>query len=264
MLPSRRLLLLLCCAAVAGRSHQARAQSGGPPREALVLAAASLKTALDAVAADWRARTGQGVRIAYSASAAAVRQVEQGAPADILFLADTEWMDHAEGRNLIVRDTRRNLLGNRLVLIAARDAKVALKLERGADLAGALGGGRLAIGDPRSVPAGSYARQALQSLGLLASVETRLAPSENVRVALALVARGEAPLGIVYETDARVEPSVRVVATFPADSHAPIVYPAALTADSRSPAARAFLDHLASPAAAAVFEAQGFAVLPPR
>jgi molybdate transport system substrate-binding protein len=203
------------------------------------------------------------VRISYAASSALARQLEQGAPADLYLSADIDWMAWSAARHLVRAETRIDLLGNRLVLIApARDART-MALRRGMDLAGALGGGRLALADPAAVPAGKYGKAALAALGVWDSVKDRLARAENVRAALAFVARGEAPLGIVYASDAAVEPGVRVVATFGAGLHPPIVYPAAVTAASTNPAAARFLAFLASEPARPIFERYGFTVLVP-
>ncbi|MGE0876848.1 MAG: molybdate ABC transporter substrate-binding protein [Burkholderiales bacterium] len=222
----------------------------------IVFAAASLKNAMDEVAALSPAKPA----VAYAASSALARQIESGAPAQVFISADLAWMDYLDARKLLKAGTRRNLLGNTLALVAPAGNTVTAVIRPGFALASLLGGGRLALGDPRHVPAGRYARTALEKLGVWDSVSARLAPAENVRVALALVARGEAPLGIVYSSDAASEPRVRVVATFPGDSLAPIVYPAALTARATGDAA-AFLAMLASPPAREVFERHGFTPL---
>lgn len=226
----------------------------------LVFAAASLKTALDAIADGWRRDTGIAVRCSYAASSALARQIERGAPADLFVSADEQWMDYLQERSLIRTSSRRDIVGNRPVLIARADDPVTLHLAIGADLAGALGTSRLALGEVLSVPAGRYARVALERLGLWPAVRSRLAMTENVRAALALVARGEARLGIVYASDARADPAVRVVDVFPPDSHAAIVYPAALLVASGRAGAARFLDHLGSGAARRVFESGGFTV----
>lgn len=229
-----------------------------------VSAAASLKTALDAVAADWEARTGDEVRIAYAGSPQLARQIGQGAPADIFISAAPEWMDTLQQRGLIDPESRHDLLGNSLVLIAAGRDAAPVDLGPGLDLAGLLGDERLAMALVDSVPAGVYGKAALTTLGQWDAVAPKVAQAENVRAALALVATGEAPLGIVYATDAHAQPGVTVVATFPDDSHPPITYPAALTAAAAGkPQARAFLDALHGPEARAVFAAQGFTVLAP-
>ena len=229
----------------------------------VVFAAASLKTALDAVAADWKKESGDSTTISYAASSTLARQIEAGAPADIFISADEDWMDWAQQRKLINTASRETLLGNALVLIAGRDANINFKIAPappapGANLAAALGNGRLAVGEVNSVPAGKYAKEALEKLNLWSEVADRLAPALDVRAALNLVARGEAPLGIVYATDARAEPRVKVVDTFPASSHAPILYPAAVTATSHNPDAAAFLRYLRSAAAVHDFTDQGF------
>jgi molybdate transport system substrate-binding protein len=251
----RRLLL---CIAIAVPLGPASAQEARP---LVVFAAASLQTALNAVAAEWQREAGQRVTLSYAASSALARQLEQGAPADLFASADLDWMDWAEQRDLVRRDSRRNLLGNALVLIAAREDAVDLTIAPGFPLAAAIGTSRLATGNPDAVPVGRYARQALTALGVWAEVAPRIAGADNVRAALALVARGEARFGIVYRTDAMTEPRVRVVGTFPAGSHPPVVYPVAVTASSRHPQAAAFLAFLSSPAAIRLFEAEGFTIL---
>lgn len=222
-----------------------------------VFAAASLKNALDAAAAAWRAQTGQHVTIAYAASSTLAKQIASGAPADLFVSADLEWMDYLAQRDLIDPRTRLNLLGNELVLIAPKASPVQAAITPGFALAKLLGNGRLAMAEPTAVPAGRYARSALTSLGVWDSVANRIAAAENVRAALALVARGEAPLGIVYRTDAGAQSGVRIVGAFPAESHAPIVYPMALT-KSAGPLATAFAAFLQSPAARAIFAEHGF------
>jgi molybdate transport system substrate-binding protein len=229
--------------------------------DTLVFAAASLKTALDQVASEFEAKTGAKVTISYAGSSALAKQIEQGAPADIFISADLDWMDYVAGKKLIKEETRRNLLGNALVLIAPADSSLSIRIGPGFPLADALGDGHLAVADTAAVPAGKYARASLEKLGVWDGVKDRLAQAENVRAALALVARGEAPLGIVYRTDATAEPKVRIADSFPADSHPPIVYPVAETASSTGPATTAFLEFLRSDEARKAFEAQGFEVL---
>jgi molybdate transport system substrate-binding protein len=229
--------------------------------EVVVYAAASLKNALDDVKALWQRETGKRVTVSYAASSALAKQIEAGAPADIFVSADLDWMDYVAGKGLIRPDTRVDLLGNRLVLIAPKDAAVAVALEPGLDLSPALGKGRLALANVDSVPAGKYGRAALEKLGAWDGVKNQTAQGENVRSALLLVARGECPLGIVYATDAAADPSVRVVATFPKDTHPEIVYPVAVTKDSRHSDAAEFLAYMRSATAKGVFENQGFAVL---
>jgi len=225
-----------------------------------VFAAASLQESLTAAGAAWTAKTGAPVRFSFGASSAMARQIDQGAPADLFLSADEEWMDWLAGKGGIVPASRRRLLSNRLVLIAPASARVALTIAPGFPLARALGAGRLAVADPTAVPAGKYAKSALIALGVWESVDDRLLPAENVRTTLAWVARGEAPFGIVYATDARAEPKVKVVGVFPASSHPPIVYPGAVTSASRNSAATGFLGFLQGPQAAAIFKRYGFGV----
>jgi len=228
----------------------------------LVFAASSLGDALDEANRAFTARTGVHVTASYAASSVLAKQIEAGALVDAFFSADVSWIDYLDQRGYLKRGSRRDLLGNELVLIAPADSTLKLAIAPGFDLATALGGGRLALADPDAVPAGAYARAALTSLGVWGQLSARLARGENVRTALAYVARGEAPLGIVYRTDARAEKRVRVVAVFPADSHPPIVYPMALTVSARPEAAR-LADFLASEAGQQVFRRYGFTP-PPR
>jgi len=222
----------------------------------LVFAAASLKESLDEVAGAFRAATGDEARVAYGASSALARQVEAGAPAQVFISADLGWIAYVEARHRTAAP-RVNLLANELVLIAPSKSAPRLRIAPGFDLAAALRGGRLAVADPRAVPAGKYARAALESLGAWKAVENRLAPVADVRAALALVARGEAPLGIVYRTDALAEPRVRVVGTFPDSSHPPIVYGMVLL-QGATPAARAFARFATSEPARAIWARHGF------
>jgi molybdate transport system substrate-binding protein len=227
-----------------------------------VFAAASLKTALDAVATDWQASTGNTVTISYAGTPALARQIEQGAPADIFISASPDWMDSLQQGGTIQKASRRDLFGNTLVLVA-HGTGAALTIDANLDFAGILAGGKLSMAMVDSVPAGQYGKASLQSLGLWASVEPSVVQSENVRAALKLVASGEAPLGVVYGSDAiaAAADGVSVVGTFPPDSHPPILYPAALVTGSTSPAAIDFLDHLSSGAADAIFAGQGFVIL---
>lgn len=225
-----------------------------------VFAAASLKTALDQIAQDWSAQTGTRVTLSYGGTPALARQIAEGAPADIFLSASKDWMDDLQDKALIRPETRRDLLGNRLVLVAHGDAPP-VTVDGSLDLPGLLDGGKLAMALVDAVPAGQYGRQALTTLGLWAAVEPSVVQSENVRTALHLVALGEAPLGIVYASDAVAEPGVTVIGIFPEDSHQPIVFPAALTVEA-GPDAMAFLDHLSGPAAQEVFQANGFLALP--
>ncbi len=232
--------------------------SAGP----LVYAAASLTEVLEQVGADYARERGGAVRFSFASTATLARQIEAGARADLFVSADQEWMDYLDRRGLVQRASRIDLLGNRLVIVAPTDSTVTLAIGRGMPIRAALGDrGRLALADPASVPAGKYAKAALSSLGAWPEVEGRVVAAENVRMALLFVARGEAPLGVVYATDARAEPKVRVVGEFPADAHPPIVYPAALARDARATAA-AFLQYLTGPAARARFEAAGFSTRP--
>lgn len=230
-----------------------------PAAPVTVFAAASLTDSLKAVADAYKAKTGATITLSFGASSTLARQIDQGAQADIFMSADTDWMDYLQKNGRIADGTRKDLLGNQLVLVAASDSKAAPKIAPHFDLAGALGDGRLALADPASVPAGKYAKASLTALGVWDSVAAKVAPAENVRVALEYVSRGEAPFGIVYATDAKVAPTVRVVGIFPEDSHAPIVYPAALTKNA-SPAAKDFLAFLSGAQAKAIFEKAGFTV----
>jgi molybdate transport system substrate-binding protein len=225
-----------------------------------VFAAASLKNALDDAVKRYEAKTGDKAVVSYAASSALAKQIENGAPADIFFSADLDWMDYLEQKKLIDAASRHTLLGNTLVLIAPKDSTASLTIEKNFPLLQALGAdGKLAMASVDSVPAGKYGKAALTSLGVWDQVAPRVAQAENVRAALALVAKGEAPLGIVYGTDAKSEPAVRVVGTFPEDSHPKILYPIALTASAK-PEACKFLEFLLSSEAAPSFEAQGFSI----
>jgi len=226
-------------------------------RQLTVFAAASLTEVLQEIAEAYRAKTGVATRFSFGASSALAKQIEAGAPADAFVSADVEWMDYLANHGSVDLKTRRNVAGNELVLIAPAGSGVKLAITKDFPLASALGKGRLAIADPASVPAGRYARAALTALGVWAQVEPHLAPAENVRAALALVSRGEAPLGIVYRTDAAVDPKVKVVAAFPADSYPPIVYPAAKLANGAAEAA-GFVEFLGGPEAQALFHKRGF------
>ena len=226
-----------------------------------VFAAASLKTALDDVAKTWKTQSGKEIVATYGSTATLAKQIAESAPADIFISADLSWMDDLEKKNLIRAETRKNLAGNTLVLVAATGAGLKIELENNSNLAASLGDEKLAVGDVKSVPAGKYAKAALESLGLWDSVEPHLAMQENVRSALALVARGEAKLGIVYGSDAVAESKVQVVARFPESSHPAIVYPAAVIAASTNPDAQTFLTFLFSKEAQLIFKANGFTLL---
>jgi len=244
-------------------ARAADVQPPGPTRPLVVFAAASLTEAGEAVDRAFTAQTGIAVKASYAASSTLAKQIEAGAPADVFFSADHEWMDYLEQHQLLRAGTRADILGNSLVLIAPADSRVHLMIAPHFALAQALGSGRLASADPDSVPAGLYARAALLQLGVWGSVQSRLARAENVRAALAYVARGEAPLGIVYATDALAERRVRVVDTFPQDTHPPILYPAALTARAQ-PQAAAYLEFIAGSQAQQVFRDFGFRIAPQR
>lgn len=222
-----------------------------------VFAAASLTNVLQDLGDGFTGQTSIPVRFSFAASSALAKQIENGAPADVFFSADTEWMDYLQERNLIQRATRHDALGNSLVLIAPLDSKVELKITANFPLAATLGKGRLATGDPDSVPVGRYARQALTHLGVWEAVAQRIVRADSVRSALTFVDHGEVPLGIVYETDALIDKNVRVVDTFPADSHSPIIYPIALTNAARADAAK-FVAYLLGPAGDAAFAHYGF------
>ena len=225
-----------------------------------VFAAASLKTALDEIAADWTADTGTPVTLSYGGTPALAKQIAGGAPADIFLSASVAWMDFLQDAALIRDGSRRDLLGNRLILVGSAGA-APVTVDAALDLKGLLDGGKLSMALVDAVPAGQYGKEALESLGLWAAVEPSVVQSENVRAALKLVALGEAPLGIVYASDAVAEPGVAVLGSFPADSHTPITYPGALTRTAKAEAA-AFLDHLSGPEAQEVFRANGFTPLP--
>ncbi len=229
--------------------------------EVVVFAAASLKNALDAVAAEFQASTGHTVTISYAGSNALAKQIIEGAPADIFLSAAVNWMDEVEKAGLVVDGTRSDLLGNSLVLIAHGKNASPVVIGPGFDLAGLLGDGMLSMAMVDAVPAGQYGKASLESLGVWETVEASVAQSENVRAALTLVSTGEAPFGIVYATDAVAEDNVTVVGTFPADSHKPIVYPGALLTGAVDPADAAFFEALSADAADAKFIEQGFLVL---
>lgn len=230
----------------------------GLAADVTVFAAASLKEAMDAQARQFERATRNRVIVAYGASNALARQIESGAPADLFISADLAWMDYVDQHELLLPDTRANLLRNTLVLIAPASSEAKLAIARNFELANALGTEKLAMANPDSVPAGKYGKSALTSVGVWNSVEKKVARTDNVRAALALVSRGEAPFGIVYRTDAIADKGVRIVDDFPAATHPPILYPVALLAASKSVAARPLLDYLRSPAARPIWEKHGF------
>lgn len=242
--------LALAAGSLSGMAAQAR--------DVTVFAAASLKNALDDIAAAWTRETGKRVVISYAASNVLAKQIEAGAPADIFFSADLDWMDDLTSKNLIRSESRIHLLANSLVLVAPKDSTVSISLQQGIDLASILGSNRLAMGNVQAVPAGKYGKAALEHLRAWDGVKDRVAQAENVRAALLLVSREEAPLGIVYRTDAVSDPNVKIVASFPEKSHPPIVYPVAVIRDSTNADAAEFLVFMRSSKARPFFEKQGF------
>lgn len=251
---SRRLI-----AALLAFSLWLPAQAADKPA-LLIYAAASLTNVFEELGKQYQSQHQQSVKFSFAASSTLARQIEAGASADVFVSADIDWADYLQSRNLLKPETRRNLLGNRLVLVAPTDSDMRLQIAPNFGLAAALGRGRLSIGDPDSVPAGKYARAALTALGVWSGVADKLVLGDSVRTTLAFVSRGEAPLGIVYETDAFIDKKVRIVDVFPADTHAVIVYPIALTRTAQ-PDAAAFIDFLQTPASEAAFKKYGFAVL---
>ena len=251
-----RFVAALALLAAFAAAHPAAAQE-----TITVFAAASLKNALDDVNAAFTRAAGIKMTASYEASSALAKQIEAGAPADVFISADLRWMDYVVQKNLIDSGSRVNLLGNKLVLIAPKDSKLdKVEIGPGFDIAKLAGDGRIAVADVKAVPAGLYAKAVLEKLGAWAAAESKLAQAVNVRATLAFVARGEAPLGIVYETDAKIEPKVKIVGVFPEGSYAPVTYPVAATATSK-PAAVRYLQFLRSAAAKAIFEKYGFNVL---
>src|ERR1700720_2348173 len=235
--------------------------ASAPDKSLTVFAAASMKNALDDIDAAYTAKTGVKIVASYAASSALAKQIEQGAPADIFVSADTDWMDYAIGKKNINEPTRINLLGNSIVLIAPKDSRIdTVTIGPGFDLAKLAGDGKIATGDVKAVPVGKYAKAALEKLGAWQAAEPKFAMADSVRAALTLVARGEAALGIVYSTDAKVEPGVKIVGPFPADSHPPIIYPVAATTTAK-PEAAEYLAFLRSSSAKTIFEKYGFKFL---
>jgi molybdate transport system substrate-binding protein len=235
--------------------------AGAQERTLTMFAAASMKNAVDEINAAFTKQSGIKMVSSYAASSALAKQIENGAPADVFASADLEWMDYVEGKKLIKDNTRVNLLGNRLVLIAPKDSKIGnVTIGQSFDLAKLAGDGKIATGDVRAVPVGKYAKAALEKLGSWQTAESKFAMAENVRAALLLVARSEAALGIVYETDAKVEPGVKVVGAFPPDSHPAIIYPVALTTNAKPEAAQ-YLGFMRSQGAKNIFEKYGFTFL---
>ncbi len=254
----KRLITILAFVTVLAAPHFAAAQE-----TLTVFAAASLKNALDEFDAAFSKQSGTKVVASYAATSALAKQIEQGAPADVFISADVKWMDYAAEHKLIETATRSDLLGNKLVLVAPMDSKLGnVTIAKGFDIAKLAGSGRIAVADVKAVPAGRYAKAALTSLGAWAAAEPKLAQAENVRAALAFVARGETPLGIVYSTDAQIDPGVKIVGTFPGGSYPPIIYPVAATASTAKAGVDSYLRFLHTPAAKAIFEKYGFTFLP--
>ena len=250
---TRRWILgwLLCfgAATLAGAADE--------PKPVLVFAASSLTNVVDELGQAFTAKTHVPVKASYAASSVLAKQIEAGAPADVLFSADTDWVDYVDQRKLLKPGTRHNVVSNRLVLIEPSDSSLQVKIAPHFDLAGVLGEGKLATGDPDSVPVGKYAKAALEKLGAWDAVSSHVVRAENVRAALAFVARGEAAAGIVYETDAKAESRVKVIGVFPEDSHPPITYPIALTRDASAAAAK-FAAYVRSADGAQIFRKYGF------
>jgi molybdate transport system substrate-binding protein len=258
---NRRHLLTALGFVLSGLTALPASPASAQDKTITIFAAASMKNALDDINAAFTRQTGIKTVTSYAASSALMKQIENGAPADVFASADLEWMDYGSQKKAIKDDTCVNLLGNRLVLVTPKDSKIGnVEIGPGFDLAKLAGDGRITTGDVRSVPAGKYAKAALEKLGSWTAAEPKFAMAESVRAALALVARGEAVLGIVYSTDAKVEPNVRVVGTFPADSHPAIVYPVTLTAAAKLDAAQ-YLAFLRSQTSKDIFDKYGFSFL---
>jgi molybdate transport system substrate-binding protein len=254
---ARFFVILSFVCALAGAPQPLIAQE-----QLTVFAAASLKNALDDINAAFTRAVGVKVVASYEASSALAKQIEQGAPADVFISADLRWMDYAAEQKLIKPDTRVNLLGNKLVLIAPASSTVTnVTIAPGIDIAKLASDGRIAVADVKAVPAGLYAKAALEKLGAWAAAEPKLAQAANVRAALAFVARGETPIGIVYETDAKIEPKVKIIGAFPDNSYPPVTYPVAATADTKKAATALYLNFLRRSAARAIFEKYGFSFL---
>ena len=254
---------LIIALAAGGMASMLAAPAARADEQVVVFAAASLKNALDEVNKACEKDVGETAKISYAASSALAKQIEEGAPADVFISADLDWMKYLSDKKLTRPDTEVKLLGNRIVLVAPKDSKAEVKVEKGFDLAKVIGDGRLAMGDFKAVPAGKYGKAALESLDVWSSVEGKVAQAENVRAALKLVATGEAAAGIVYQTDANAEKGVKTIGVFPEETHPPIVYPVAQTAESKDKDTPAFLKCLRSAKAGELFKAQGFALLAP-
>lgn len=250
---------MLVAVAVAGSGLHVG--SAAAQEKLTVFAAASLKNALDAVNAACQADVGERATVSYAASSALAKQVEQGAPADIFMSADLDWMKYLSDKNLTAKDTERQVLGNSIVLVAPADSAARTEIKANFDIAALVGSGKLAMANVDAVPAGKYGKAALEKLGVWASVSGKVAQAENVRAALALVSTGEAPVGIVYATDAVAHPKVKVIGTFPTDSHPAIIYPVAKLAGAKSAKVPAFLKCLENDKSAALFRKEGFTVV---
>jgi molybdate transport system substrate-binding protein len=257
----RQFTLRLALSLFAGALFFAPQPSAAQDKTLTIFAAASMKNALDDVNAAYTKATGIKVVPSYAASSALAKQIEGGAPADVFVSADLKWMDYVQDKKAIKNDTRVNLLGNKLVLIAPKDSRIGnVTIGQGFDLAKLAGDGRIATGDVKAVPVGLYAKAALEKLGSWAAAEPKFAMTDNVRAALVLVSRGEAALGIVYETDAKVDPGVKIVGAFPEGSHPPVIYPVAATATAK-PDVASYLAFLRGKTARDIFEKYGFTVL---
>ncbi len=261
MIRAFRNAMLALTAVVSGLVAGAFPTTARAEEPVTVFAAASLKESAEKIAAAWKAAGGADVTFSFAGSSALAKQIEEGAPADVFISADLKWMDHLDKAGRVKADTRVNLLGNRIVLVAPKGSTAETTIAPGFPLAALLGDERLAMANVDAVPAGTYGKAALTNLGVWESVKDKVAQAENVRAALLLVSRGEAPLGIVYETDAKVDSSVKILDRFPETSHPAIVYPAALTTDSTNPRAADFLAYLQGADAHAIFTAAGFTVL---
>lgn len=261
---TRRLVLSFLAGFIAfGMCQQLLVTPSISAEKVTVFAAASLKNALDAVSQSWAADTQKQATISYAASSALAKQIEEGAPADVFISADLDWMNKLSEAGLMADGSIVKLLGNEIVLVVPAGSKAEIKIEKNFDIAGLIGGSKLAMADVKAVPAGKYGKAALQALGVWTAVEGKVAMAENVRAALKLVAAAEAAAGIVYLTDAKAETAVKVIGTFPADSHPEIVYPVGLVAASQNPDAADFVKYLQSPKAREIFKQQGFTLLAP-
>ncbi|WP_051958072.1 molybdate ABC transporter substrate-binding protein [Desulfobacter vibrioformis] len=225
-----------------------------------IFAAASTTNAVGDIINAYTAETGKAVVPSFASSSTLAKQIDQGAPADMYLSANPKWMDFIEGKDLVEPGTRTNLLGNRITLIQPLSGELDIEISKDMDLAGILGDDKLAMGDPDHVPAGIYGRKALESLGLWESVSPKVARAKDVRAALALVERAEAPLGIVYATDAAISKKIKVVAVFPEHTHPPIIYPACIIKGKANDDAKAFFEFLKSPKAAEIFKTYGFSI----